>query len=261
MLISQLSAFCSANVCKECKSFFYSCAKLTWSQSSITYMLDGILASSTKLFLWGSALNYDKLFGMASLPQTGPLPTTAPALQLYNFTVPTDCLKPQVFNDQFYRICIIPVSRSSTLAIRFLQCVLCYDPSITKSWIYICFNAFQSRKYTVKHTNFLLGTEPKPWLPSVWPNYRSKISTQTRSQACLVTRLRLICWFSPACCRKALMATALIRSRLWCSRVPLRALSWMFPITSQFRTVSYITPLLERHQAQAQAQTPAWLVA
>ncbi|CAO3568853.1 unnamed protein product [Mortierella alpina] len=82
--------------------------------SSITFMLDGILASTTKLFLWGSALNFDKLFGMASLPQTGPLPTTAPALQLYNFTVPTGCLKPQVFNDQFYRICAITETHGQT---------------------------------------------------------------------------------------------------------------------------------------------------
>jgi len=67
-------------------------------------------ATATKLFVWGVAGNAASLFGMADLPQSSPLPTTGPSLQLGNYTTLNFCSNPGALGDKFYKYCRIPVS-------------------------------------------------------------------------------------------------------------------------------------------------------
>ncbi|KAF8939418.1 hypothetical protein BGZ58_009773 [Dissophora ornata] len=79
-----------------------------WSVLSTIAGVNGMKTSATKMFVWGSAGNSSSLFGSANLPSSGPLPTSAPSLQLDNYTTPvTGCLGPQAFNDQFYKYCVV----------------------------------------------------------------------------------------------------------------------------------------------------------
>ncbi|KAF9323202.1 hypothetical protein BG006_001666 [Podila minutissima] len=79
---------------------------IKWSISStITGYVDDMKTSATKLFVWGVAGGSGNLFAVADLPQSGPLPTTAPSLQLGNYTTPTSCSIPSTFGDKVYKYC------------------------------------------------------------------------------------------------------------------------------------------------------------
>ncbi|KAG0204567.1 hypothetical protein BGX28_003538 [Mortierella sp. GBA30] len=70
--------------------------------------VEGMKITATKLFVWGVAGGSGSLFGVADLPQSGPLPTTAPSLQLGNYTTPVTCSYPGALGDKIYKYC--PVS-------------------------------------------------------------------------------------------------------------------------------------------------------
>ncbi|KAG0079424.1 hypothetical protein BGZ93_003192 [Podila epicladia] len=77
-----------------------------WSISStITGYVEDLRASATKLFVWGVAGGSGDLFAVADLPQSGPLPTTAPSLRLGNYTTPVTCSIPVALGDKVYKYC------------------------------------------------------------------------------------------------------------------------------------------------------------
>ncbi|KAG0026402.1 hypothetical protein BGZ81_006412 [Podila clonocystis] len=79
-----------------------------WSfSSSITGYIEDMKITSTKLFLWGVAGGSAKLFGVADLPQSDPLPTTAPSLQLGNYTTPISCSIPAAIGEKVYKYCTV----------------------------------------------------------------------------------------------------------------------------------------------------------
>ncbi|KAG0045941.1 hypothetical protein BGZ83_008850 [Gryganskiella cystojenkinii] len=77
-----------------------------WSISSaITGLVDGMKTSTTKMFVWGSSGGASPLFGVTDLPQTAPLSTTGPSLQIGNYSSFTGCWNPTAVNDKFYKAC------------------------------------------------------------------------------------------------------------------------------------------------------------
>ncbi|KAG0360523.1 hypothetical protein BG005_010547 [Podila minutissima] len=79
---------------------------IKWSfDSTITGYVDGMKTTGNKLFVWGVAGSSGNLFGVGDLPQTGPLPTTAPSLQLGNYTTPVTCSIPAALGDKVYKYC------------------------------------------------------------------------------------------------------------------------------------------------------------
>ncbi|KAI9231003.1 MAG: hypothetical protein BYD32DRAFT_456444, partial [Podila humilis] len=82
----------------------------TWSvASTITGYVEGIKITATKLFIWGIAGGSGNLFAVADIPQNGPLPTSAPSLQLGNYTTPVTCSNPGAMDAKVYKYC--PVSQ------------------------------------------------------------------------------------------------------------------------------------------------------
>ncbi|KAF9277233.1 hypothetical protein BGZ74_003421, partial [Mortierella antarctica] len=79
---------------------------IKWSfDSTITGYVDGMKTTGNKLFVWGVAGSSGNLFGVGDLPQTGSLPTTAPSLQLGNYTTPVTCSIPAALGDKVYKYC------------------------------------------------------------------------------------------------------------------------------------------------------------
>ncbi|KAF9323201.1 hypothetical protein BG006_001665, partial [Podila minutissima] len=79
---------------------------IKWSfDSTITGYVDGMKTTGNKLFVWGVAGSSGNLFGVGDLPQTGPLPMTAPSLQLGNYTTPVTCSIPAALGDKVYKYC------------------------------------------------------------------------------------------------------------------------------------------------------------
>ncbi|KAH7033867.1 hypothetical protein BKA57DRAFT_497326 [Linnemannia elongata] len=79
----------------------------TWSLGSSVTSVDRLKLSATTMFMWGAGASSNPLFGVATLPQTGPLPTTGPSLKLGNYTTPVKCASPQVYNEKLYQYCAV----------------------------------------------------------------------------------------------------------------------------------------------------------
>lgn len=195
--------------------------------------------TATKLFVWGVAGNAGSLFGMADLPQSSPLPTTGPSLQLVNYTTPGNtigCSNPGALGDKFYKYC-----RHSVSPLIFFICLcvhLCVDvcgPPLNIRFFFffgpqirvILLFYFRASKHTALSTSFSPGMAPKPWTPSTCPSNPSQIYSRTLSQASLVTHLRPTCCFSlasfhPRLPRVAILGLVITCSRPWRSRVPLQ---------------------------------------
>jgi len=73
----------------------------------MTGYADGIQTSLSKLFVWGTAGGSGDLFAVGDLPQTGPLPSSAPSLQLGNYSTPISCSNPAVYGDKAYKYCTV----------------------------------------------------------------------------------------------------------------------------------------------------------
>lgn len=58
-----------------------------------------------KLFIWGVAGGSGDLFAVGDLPQSGALPSSAPSLQLGNYSTPGFCYQASVSGDKAYKFC------------------------------------------------------------------------------------------------------------------------------------------------------------
>ncbi|KAF9981533.1 hypothetical protein BGZ75_007114 [Mortierella antarctica] len=72
---------------------------------STTGYIKNVRISSTNVFLWGSDTIFKNPFTVATLPQSGPLPTTAPLFQAVNFTTAGQCATSGVLRNSVYSYC------------------------------------------------------------------------------------------------------------------------------------------------------------
>ncbi|KAF9563066.1 hypothetical protein EC968_005004 [Mortierella alpina] len=72
---------------------------------STTGYINNMRISSTNVFLWGSNTIFKNPFSVATLPQSGPLPTTTPVFQAVNFTTAGPCATSGVLRSSVYTYC------------------------------------------------------------------------------------------------------------------------------------------------------------
>ncbi|KAG0241173.1 hypothetical protein BGW41_006166 [Actinomortierella wolfii] len=96
---------------------------IKWNfKSTITGYPDGLMITESKLFIWGVAAASGGLFAVGDMPQTGPLPSSAPSTNLVNYTRPSpNCYGPLAVDDDVYMYCPYTLQHGKELKLHVMD--------------------------------------------------------------------------------------------------------------------------------------------